>query len=93
MDFNSFLYPASPSSYSIHNSLGEIVYIPRAWPKKEDNSPSQEIKAQEDEDLNVSGLEAKNHAKVMGMEGIIDGMEDLKNVNSPLASKVSTKQK
>lgn len=29
----------------------------------------------------------------MGMEGIIDGMEDLKNVVSPQASKVTLKSK
>ena len=31
MEFNSFLFPAPQSSYSMHGAVGEIIYIPRVF--------------------------------------------------------------
>lgn len=29
MELNSFLFPAPQSSYSVHGSIGDILYIPK----------------------------------------------------------------
>ena len=42
MDLNSFLFPAPQSSYNMHNSIGDIIYIPRKW------EPSKQASTQEE---------------------------------------------
>jgi hypothetical protein len=31
MEFNSFLFPAPQSSYTMHGAIGDIIYIPRSF--------------------------------------------------------------
>ena len=35
MELNSFLFPAPQSSYSIHGSIGDVIYIPRKFERKD----------------------------------------------------------
>ena len=42
MELNSFLFPAPQSSYSIHGSIGDIIYIPRKFERK-DHTQEHEV--------------------------------------------------
>jgi len=37
MEFNSFLFPAPPSSYTTHGGAGDLLYIPRMTRVNVDN--------------------------------------------------------
>ena len=44
MEFNSFLFPAPQSSYTIHGSIGDIIYIPRKFKNQKQSNQSENNK-------------------------------------------------
>ena len=64
MELNSFLFPAPQSSYSIHGSIGDIIYIPRDLPLVEVVDDPLDLSRKEEDTISEEEKEAKLDVKI-----------------------------